>query len=101
MGNNAAFTYFEETVIKLYDQGALTLPVLDTIAENYRDTDIDSGGMRDLQTKDGKGLFQVCIELINPDFVPVETDPADPDSYAKTWTWYHEFAVVRRERWGW
>lgn len=90
MGNNVSWTILEEQVIELYDLGALTLPVLDVLCGVFRNTDIDAGGSRDLQTKDGKSFTQVCVGLVNPAFV--ETDE---------WTDYDEFDSISGERWGW
>ncbi len=62
MGWNEGYTIFEATVIGAYDLGKLDKPLLSVLMEPYRDTDIDSGGRGDLQTRDGKGIEQVVIE---------------------------------------
>lgn len=63
MGWNAGYTIFEATVIGAYDLGKLDKQLLTVLMEPYRDSDIDSGGSRDLLTKDGKGVEQVVIEV--------------------------------------
>src|SRR2546421_12636015 len=77
MGNNAAYSSFEFAIITIYDHGVLTLPLLDALAKDYEGMDIDSGGSRDLKTKDGKSLEEECIGLIDPQWVPVKTGGAD------------------------
>jgi hypothetical protein len=46
MGDNAAFTNMEATVLACYNRGVLDKPLLKLLLEPYRDTDIDSGGMK-------------------------------------------------------
>ncbi len=59
MGNNFAYTIFEETVVRSYDLDKLDKELLGVLMEPYRDTDIDSGGSRGLTSKDG-----LCVEEI-------------------------------------
>lgn len=91
MGNNQAYSTFQRTVINLYNRGKLDLEMLDELAEEYRGTDIDSGGDLGIETKDGKTLEQVCIELVNPGFLPRD-DSSDE---------YYEWERITTERWGW
>lgn len=98
MGNNSAFTAFEATVMTLYDAKALTLVILDSIAEQYRGTDIDSGGCMGLVSNDGKDIYQVCMELAMPNWA--EEYPPDPDdeydeSFQIAW------GEMKYDRWGW
>lgn len=86
MGNNAAYTTFEHTIITLYDKGVLDLDLLDTLAKEYAGSDIDSGGSRNLKTKDGKDLETVCIELVDPGWKSeseVESDDYWDERYDK------------------
>lgn len=100
MGNNAAFTAFEATVMLLYEKGVLTLDILDELGEHYRDMDIDPGGCRDIIVR-GKGVAQVCMELIEPDFQPDLPDAGAKWDYHRHWDYWDEFSQIRRSRWGW
>jgi hypothetical protein len=103
MGNNAAYSSFEHTIITIYNHGVLTLALLDELAKDYEGMDVDSGGSRGLQTKDGKSLEQVCIELVDPAWVP------DNDThylYPSDEEWeederYNKWSEITDERWGW
>src|SRR5689334_2046004 len=64
----AAYAAFEKAVLDLYDQGFLTLALLDQLADRYCQMKIDSAGSQSLLTRDGKALPQVCIELVDPTF---------------------------------
>jgi hypothetical protein len=102
MGNNAAYSSFEHTIVTIYNHGVLTLDLLDELAKDYKGMDVDSGGSRDLQTKDGKSLEAVCIELVDPSWVPVKGDGyySDPEE----WEWeerYDKWNEIRHGRWGW
>lgn len=94
MGDNHAYMIIEEQVVKLYDAGLLTLPILDILCESYRGTDIDSGGSQDLQAKDGKFFEEIAVELVNAEFKPSD-DPNDP------WSHFEEFGELSSSRWGW
>ncbi len=61
MGNNDRYTFFEHTVITLYDSEKLDAQLLDALAEQHRGTDIDAGGSRDLKTLDGLELPDVIL----------------------------------------
>jgi len=97
MGNNTAYTTWEHTVITLYDSGALTLELLDKISEEWRGTDIDSGGSRDIQARDGLYVFEIVVKLVNPDFV-ANDDDLEAEDY---WDHGDEFSEIRHTRWGW
>lgn len=66
MGWNAGYTIFEETVIGAYNLGVLDTALLKVLMEPYRATDIDSGGSRDLQAKDGLSVEEVVIKIMEP-----------------------------------
>ncbi|SRR6266487_2748109 len=104
MGNNAAYSTFQHAVITIYNRGKLDLDLLDALAQEYRDTDIDSGGDTGLTAKDGKHLEAICILLVDPEWVPVKIDDErvyrDPDEWESSeryWKWYE----ITRGRWGW
>lgn len=59
MGNNAAFTDFEATVIATYNKGVLDEELLSAFMEIYRDSDIDHGGMRGTLSKDGLDVEEI------------------------------------------
>ena len=94
MGSNYLWTMAESQIVSIYDNGLMTLDTLDAICNAYAGTDIDSGGSRDLETKDGKSMEQVAVELVNPDFAPNENKD-DP------WGWHEEFGEISRLRWDW
>lgn len=93
MGNNNAFRYFEETVIKIYDLGVLTLPVLEAIASEFESTDIDTGGSQDLKSKNGKSIAQICVELVLPKFQPGVREEDD--------SWWDAFSEIMYDLWDW
>lgn len=104
MGNNAAFTVFERAVIRAYNQGRLTLEELDSLAELFRGTDIDTGGSEDLETKEGKSIIVVVVETVAPewkptkeDLLPFEQEKEDWESYAR----FRKWSEITRTRWGW
>jgi|ERR1041385_870592 hypothetical protein len=104
MGNNAAYSAFEHTIITIYNYGVLTLDLLDELAKEYEDTDIDSGGSRDLKTKDGKTLEDVCIGLVDPTWVPVKNESRRYGGEPEHWEWYERYdkwKEITDGRWGW
>jgi hypothetical protein len=104
MGNNAAYSSFEHTIVTIYNHGILTLELLDELAKDYEGMDVDAGGSRDLQTKDGKTLKEVCIGLVDPAWVPVKTDGPDDYDDPEEWEWeekYGKWNEITDERWGW
>lgn len=62
MGWNSGYRVFEATVIGAYDLGKLDKSLLKVLMEPYRNTDIDSGGSKNLLSHDGKDLNQIVIE---------------------------------------
>ena len=73
MGNNAAFTAFEATVIAVYNYGVLDQKLLSELMEPYRGVDIDSGGMMGTLAKDGLDVEEIVIKTFG------KTLPARPD----------------------
>lgn len=63
MGWNTGYRIFEATVVGAYDLGKLDKEMLTVLMEPYRGSDIDSGGSADLESKDGKGVEQIVIEV--------------------------------------
>lgn len=84
MGWNKGFEIMEEQVVGLYNQGVLNKEVLGAIMKPFKDTDIDSGGSRDLQAVDGKSVVDIICFIVEPkrykealeNFVP---DPSEPE----------------------
>jgi hypothetical protein len=74
MGWNQGYTIFEATVVGAYDQGKLDKDLLRVLMEPYRGSDIDSGGSRGLQSKDGLFVEEIVIKTFGgklpkkPDF---------------------------------
>jgi|SRR5947209_8601833 len=103
MGNNAAYSTFQHTIITLYNHNALTLALLDELAKEYKDTDIDSGGDTGLTAKDGKTLEEVCIGLVDPTWVVTKQDD---EHYVNPEFWedderYEKWTSITDDRWGW
>lgn len=82
MGNNAAYTAFEHTVVAVYDHGVLDKKLLKKLMEPYRDTDIDSGGKEGLTSKDGLEVEEIVIKVWG---LEVPKRPRLPKNY-KDWT---------------
>jgi uncharacterized cysteine cluster protein YcgN (CxxCxxCC family) len=100
MQRRATYAAFEKTILDLYDQKCLTLDQLDRIADQYRWHPMDSAGSQYRLTRDGKDLYQVCIELVDPSF-PIATRGTSED-HEEAWErelrkWEH----IVRWRWGW
>ncbi|HVU66671.1 MAG TPA: hypothetical protein VHD63_06065 [Ktedonobacteraceae bacterium] len=96
----AAFAEFEATIIDLYDRDELTPDLLNTVARRYSQREIDSSGSQSLLTCDGKDLWQVCIELIDPTFpLVMRGSSEDHDEY-----WEREqkhWDMIVRTCWHW
>ena len=104
MGNNAAYSAFEHTIITIYNHGVLTLELLDEIAKDLEGMDVDSGGSRDHTTKDGKTLEYVCIGLVDPEWVPVKDTESDAYYDPDEWEYeerYSKWEEITDNRWGW
>ena len=82
MGNNAAFTEFEATVIAAYNKGVLDEDLLSAFMEIHRDSDIDHGGMRGTLSNDGLNVNEIVIKTFGK---PVPVRPELPKDY-KQWT---------------
>lgn len=83
MGNNAAFSAFEQTVVSVYNHGALTKPLLKELIQPYRDQDTDSGGMEGLLSKKDKlDVIDIVIKTWGQTPPPMPRLPKDH----KTWT---------------
>jgi len=83
MGNNAAFTLFEASVLAVYDHGVLDKELLSDLMEPYRDTDIDRGGMiGTLSKKDKLDVIEIVIKTFGKEPPP---KPQQPKDY-RTWT---------------
>lgn len=94
------YAIFEQTVIDLYNKRILKLEILDTLAQMYRGMSVDSIGSNMLLTADGKDLPQVCISLVNPEFVLVERGSTnDDDEYWEKEL--KEWSHITNVRWGW
>ena len=95
MGNNAAFTFMEASVIAAYDAG-IRGEALAPFLEPYRGTDIDEGGMRDLKSKDGKGIEQIIVEAFaTPKDVETWKNSDDEDEV------YDIYSRITHGRLGW
>lgn len=62
MGWNKGYAIFEATAIGAYDLGKLDKDLLTVLMKPYRGSDIDRGGSKNLQTRDGKSVEQVVVE---------------------------------------
>lgn len=86
MGNNSAFTAFEETVVGAFKLGKLDKPLLKVLMSPYRDCDIDSGGKAGLTAKDPQGRLleveDIVILVMTGSYIQ---RPKLPKDYAK-WT---------------
>jgi hypothetical protein len=77
MGNNAAFTSFEASVIAVYNKGVLDKELLDALAAPYKDSDIDRGGMEGTLTKDGLDIDGVICKIYGIVLEPYPDLPKD------------------------
>lgn len=82
MGNNAAFTAFEATVIANYNRGVLDQELLSELMEPYLGVDIDSGATLRALAKDGLDVEEVVIKTFG---VKLPVRPDIPKDRA-TWT---------------
>lgn len=97
MGWNKGYTVMEATIVGAYDLGKLDKDLLSVLMEPYRDTDIDSGGSRDLQSKDGKGVMQIVVETWGLELPPPQVDEDDDDYFDAL---YAKFSEVTKH-FGW
>jgi len=82
MGNNAAFTAFEATVVACHNKGVLDKDLLSDLMEPYRDSDIDSGGKLGTLSKDGLEVEEIVLKVFG---VKLPAKPKLSKDY-KTWT---------------
>jgi hypothetical protein len=85
MGNNAAFSSFEASVMAVYKRGKLDKKLLSDLMEPYRDMDIDSGGKEGLFVKKNGRVMEVedvVIEIFTGKFFEPPKLPND----CNTWT---------------
>ncbi len=82
MGNNQAFTSWEATVIATYNKGVLDKELLSEFMEQYRDCDIDQGGMEGTLSKDGLDCQEITLKVFG---VTVPPKPVLPKDW-KEWT---------------
>lgn len=76
MGWDTGYTIMEHTVITLYDSDILTKELLDKVMEPFKGTDCDSGGSRDLLSKDGLTVEQIICKTMEPEqYEDVITNP--------------------------
>lgn len=66
MGWNSGYKVMEKTVIDIYNSDLLTAELLNIIMKPYKDTDCDSGGSRNLKSKDGLGVEQIICKVMKP-----------------------------------
>lgn len=104
MGWNTGYTIFEATVVGAYDLGKLDKALLEVLMEPYRNTDIDSGGSCDLESRDGKTVEEIVIETMGE---TLPTRPAgDLEDSSDAWDAYNDviydmFSRITREEFGW
>lgn len=98
MGWNTGWSIMEETVVNVYDTGALTLSVLEAILKPYKGTDMDMGGHSDLRAKDGKGLFEIVLLLMKPEVYQSLKDKVytAESEYTYEEDLYDEFYEIRK-----
>lgn len=82
MGNNAAFTNFEATVLATYNKGVLDEELLSVLMETHRGSDIDRGEMTGDLAKDGLDVDEIILKVFGTPAAPRPDLPADH----KTWT---------------
>src|ERR1035437_6740514 len=64
MGNNAAFTRFEASVIAVYNRGVLDKELLSDLMRPYEGVDIDHGGMEGTLANDGFDIEEIVIRTL-------------------------------------
>jgi hypothetical protein len=109
MGNNAAFTSFEASVLAVYNKGVLDKELLDALAKPYEDTDIDRGGMTGDLAKDGLDIDGIVLKIYGIELPP----KPDLPKHRSEWTqeqekandaWYDlqcEALQSIEKAWGW
>jgi hypothetical protein len=93
MGNNAAFSAFEASVMACYDHGVLSKSLLSALMEPYRGMDIDSGGMAGtLSKEDNLDIIDVTLKTWGETVPPRPELPEDyrewtPSQHAENEAW--------------
>lgn len=75
-------------MVGAYDLGKLDKELLTVLMEPYRGSDIDSGGSRDLKSKDGKGVELIVIDTWGLE--PPKTPPGNFDDDPEAWDDYND-----------
>lgn len=109
MGNNAAFTSFEASVIAVYNKGVLDRELLDALAAPYDGLDVDRGGMEGTLTRDGLDIDGVILKIYGVSLSPQPELPRDhrqwtPDQYQANEEWHEkrwEALQPIEKGWGW
>ena len=101
MGNNAAMTVFEGTVLGVYDAGALTKELLATLMELHRDTDIDWGGYEGTLSRDGKTIRQIMVETWGLEMPPKPAPDATDDEVDNYHEVFHDLVRSITDQFGW
>lgn len=99
MGNNQAFTSFEQSVMSIYKRGKLDKALLSDLMEPYRGMDIDIGGKIGITAKEPKTGFlmeieDVVIRVFTGKYF--ERPKGLPKDYNK-WTQYQRDANDKRQ----
>lgn len=91
MGNNAAFSNFEDTILACYKHNALTKPLLLDLSKAFRDQDADSGGYSGRRVR-SKDMYDAINEACG---IAIPTRPKLPKDWSK-WTPEQE---MESEKW--
>ena len=94
MGNNAAFTAFESTVIAVYNHGVLTKELLSDLMEPYREIDIDHGGMEGTLSKDGLDVEEIVIQTFGK---PLPVRPVVQDDLSKLTSYQESYQETQMD----
>lgn len=62
MGWNQGFKILEDTVLEVYEKGALNKEMLSILLNPYKGTDIDTGGWQEKKAKDGLDVIEIMIK---------------------------------------
>ena len=81
MGNNAAFTAFEATVIAVYNRGLLDQELLTELMKPYEGSDIDTGGQRGTLANDGLDIEEIVIKTFGVALPLAPELPEDHDQW--------------------
>ena len=82
MGNNQAFTFFEDVTLAAYNRGVLSKELLSDFMRAVGGSDIDPGGYQGTLANDGLDVYAISLKTFGHD-VPVR--PELPSNY-KEWT---------------